>query len=331
MAITSTDKKDMDTIMRMVEQKSDLDQYYNAFTDERLVELLKKLKKINYRVFMGTNNFGQTMVSTQEYIKQMGYNDSITNDGSELKLCVISDLHLGSINDDPGYVDRVWEFCAKNGIHHILNLGDLAEGSEYLCDGCRKKENYKSEITRTLESQVNYLNKYVPFDKNITHHVLYGNHDLYSSDGVSIDLSKAMNEAYGRKDLMICGIEDTKFKINNDYIHLIHHSFPDMIKPYLNKLEGAQENEFILAGHSHISKTYSGHSYNLECIPTLSKDDHHLDGFVFYSGFVVLTINFNSELKMQHIRVDKYKINDYHSDFETFSPHEIAVRRLKKH
>lgn len=330
MAISSVDKRDMDLIVSMVEQKKPLDMYYDVFTDERLVELLKKLKKINYRVFLGSNDFEPTIVSTEEYIKQMNYHDAIINDGSDIKICVISDLHLGSIYDEPKYVDKTWDFCTKLGVKHILNLGDIAENSEYLSDGCRRPEDFNCEITRTLESQVKYLNKNVPFDKDIIHHLLYGNHDLYSSDGVSKDLSRAMKETYGRKDLIVCGIEDTRFRINNDYIHLFHHSFPDIIKPYVKKIEGSEENEIILAGHSHISKTYSGHAYDLECIPTLSNVDHHLDDFSFFSGFVLLTISFDENLKMNNIYLQRYRYDSVYGPPACFHSHDIAVRRLTK-
>ena len=330
MAISSVDKKDMDIIINMVEQKKPLDMYYDMFDDARLVELLKKLRKVNYRVFLGTNDFEETLVSTNEYMKQMGYYDSITNDGSDLKICVISDLHLGSARDEIMYVEKAWEICSELGIRHILNLGDIAEGSEYLSDGCRKLEDYKHEITRTLENQVAYLNKYVPNDKNITHHLLYGNHDLYSSDGISIDLSRAMKESFNRSDLIVCGVEDNKFKINNDYIHLFHHSFPDIIKPYVKKIEGSEENEIILAGHSHVSKTYSGHAYDLECIPTLSKVDHHLEDFPFFSGFVILNISFDKNLKMSNIYLQRYRFDNVYTKPVCFHSHDISVRRLTK-
>ena len=328
MAIGSNIKKDMDLLKEMVENKSALYLYSETFTDERLIELLKKLRKSNYRVFMGTNDFEPTIVSTNEYIKQMNYYDSIKNDGSDLKICVISDLHLGSVNDSPYLVDKAWDFCTELGIKHILNLGDIAEGSEYLADGCRKKDDYR--IERTIESQINYLNKFVPYDKNISHHLLYGNHDLYSSDGVSIDLSKLMKEYVGRNDLIVCGVEDTKFPVNNDYIHLFHHSFPDIIKPYIKKFEGEAENEIILAGHSHVSKSYSGHAYELECVPTLSNVDHHLEDFEFFSGFVILTISFDNNLKMSNIYLQRYRFDNVYTKPVCFHSHDIAVRRLTK-
>lgn len=328
MTISSADKRDIDLIKSMVQKKECLSVYDEVFSEERLITLLKKMRKLNFRVFMGTNDFEPTLVSTQEYINQMGYTDSIKNNGNDLKICVISDLHLGSKDDDPIIVAKVWDFCIQHGIKHILNLGDIAEGSEYLADRCRNQDDYK--IERTIESQLIYLNKFVPYDKSISHHLLYGNHDLYSSDGVSIDLARLLREEYNRSDIIVCGVEDAKFSINNDYVHLFHHSFPDIIKPYLKKFEGGDENEIIFAGHSHVSKTYTGHAYDLECIPTLSHVDHHLEDFEFFTGFVVLTISFDRDLKMENIYLQRYRQDSHYLSPSCFDSHDISVRRLKK-
>ena len=326
--ISSEDKRDMELVRRMVESKCPRSEYADLFTDDRLIEILKKLRNSDYRVFKGTNDFEETFVSTQEYLKQMNYVDAIKNNGSDIKICVISDLHLGSKFDEPIFAEKTWDLCKELGIKHILDLGDIAEGSEYITDGCKNLDEYK--IDGRIESQIEYLNKYVPYDKDISHHLLYGNHDLYSSDGVSIDVIRLLREQYHRNDISICGVENATFPINNDFIHLFHCSFPDIIKPYFKRVDGSEENEIMLAGHSHISKSYSGHAFDLECIPTLSKVNHHLEGFEFYSGFVLLTISFDSNLKMNHIFLQRYRFDSIYTKPACFHSHEIAVRRLTK-
>lgn len=328
--ISSQDKKDIDTIVRNIESKAPFEMYQDAFTDERLIELLKKLRSINYRVFLGKNEFGKTLVTTSDYINQMNYTGSIKTNGEDLKVCVISDLHLGSIFDEPRYVDRVWDFCTARGIHHIINLGDIIEGSEYMIDNCRNFESYRPEIQKNLESQINYLNKYVPYDENIMHYLLFGNHDLYSSSGISLDVAKELEERHNRHDIKVCGIEDTKFQVNNDYLHLFHHSFNDIIRPYVKKFEDSVENEVILSGHSHISKSYNGIGYDLESVPTLSKQDHHLSEFEFFSGFITITISFNEDLYMQNIYLERFRLDDSYNKPALFHEHNIKVRRLKK-
>lgn len=328
--ISSQDKKDIDTIIKSIESKAPIELYYDSFTDARLVELLKKLRSINYRVFLGKNEFGKTLVTTTDYINQMNYKGSIQNNGEDLKICVISDLHLGSIFDEPRYIDRVWDFCTACGIHHIINLGDIVEGSEYMIDNSRNFESYRPEIQKNLDSQICYLNNNIPYDKNITHHLLFGNHDLYSSNGISLDVVKELEERYSRQDIKVCGIEDTKFQVNNDYLHLFHHSFNDIIRPYVKKFEDSVENEVILSGHSHISKSYNGIGYDLECVPTLSKQDHHYPGFEFFSGFIVVTISFNENLQMQNINLKRYRLDDSYNKPAFFHDHNIKVRRLIK-
>ena len=325
--LTSEDKRDMATITRMVESKVDIGMYYDLYTPERLTEVLKKLKNNNYRVFMGSNDFEDTLVSTKEYIKQMGYHYNIQNGGNKLVLCVTSDWHFGSKLDEPIYAEKTWDFCRERNVRYVLDLGDLAEGSEYVIDKAKNEDEYK--IERTIESQVNYLQKFVPYDKDIVHILLYGNHDLYSSNGISLDIIRELNKVYTRNDIKVCGIENCFLPINQDYLHLLHYSFPDFIKPYFSSLATAEELEIILAGHTHVSKSYSGLNYECECVPALSKVDHHLDGLEFFPGFLMLTITFDSNMKMNNIYIEKYRYYSIHQRQACIHSRDIeVVRRL---
>lgn len=325
--LTSEDKRDMAIVKDMVEKKVGLSAYYDLYSPERLTEILKKLKYCYYRVFMGSNDFEDTLVSTQEYVKQMGYTYNIQNGGQDLVLCVTADWHFGSKFDEPRFAEKTWDLCKERNIKYVLDLGDLAEGYEYIIDKAKKESEYK--IEKTIESQVEYLQKYVPYDKDILHILEYGNHDCYSSNGVSLDIIRELNKVYPRSDIKVCGIEDCKLPINNDYLHLLHYSFPDVIRPYFSKLADAEETEIILAGHTHVSRGYSGHMYECECVPALSKVDHHLEGLEFFPGFIMLTISFDENLKMSNIFLQRYRFDSVYTKPSCIYSRDIEfVRRL---
>lgn len=326
----NTTTAEFNMLKELIEKKSPLQYVTSLYDEPELVDLLKKLRKVNYRVFLGEYNFEQALVTKQEYIKQMGYSTSINTNSNTLQILALSDLHLGSIYDTPWFLDAVFNLCKERNIKYIVDLGDLTEGEGYIEDGCRSKEYFKFD--RTVESELNYLNMNVPYDKDIKHILLYGNHDLYSPDAVSKDISKLMKEIFGRKDLIVCGIEDAILPVNNDSIHLFHHSFPDIVKPYLNKLEteNPSENQIILAGHSHISRNDSGAGYDIECIPTLSRVDHHLDGFEFFTGFVILNIEFNELGQFKDVYVERYRFDSRYTKPTCFHVHHVEVTRLRK-
>ena len=80
---------------------------------------------------------------------------------------VISDIHLGGGFERLDLLDKIYDYCVKNGIHIIINCGDLIDGTFSLTE---------KKISSTLE-QVDYLLKKYPFDKSILNFALLGDHD----------------------------------------------------------------------------------------------------------------------------------------------------------
>ena len=86
----------------------------------------------------------------------------------EFKAVFISDLHLSNKHDRVDLLNQIYDFCAKEGIHIIINGGDII-------DGFLGFENLKK--FKTIEEQINYFLKHYPYDKNILNFTCLGNHD----------------------------------------------------------------------------------------------------------------------------------------------------------
>ena len=302
---------------------------YSALTEEQLTQVITRLRsRESYRTYVGHSFFDLSLCNKEEYIKQMNYNqDAIVTDNDQLRILICSDMHLCSEADRPDLIDKVWDTAAELGINHIVNLGDVTEGVEYHIHTVKKS---RIKIEPTIESQTMYLNRFIPSDKSIKHHILLGNHDLYSNDGLSNDIIKEINENYEIKDLTVSGIEDCLLPINNDHIHLIHRSYCNFVKEYLQMYEDEYENQIMFCGHAHLARTISARGYTMEYVPPLCDLPRNTRDYPFYIGFVILTLEFNSDKKIREAHIRRYRFDDCYQKPICFHNHDVVVRRLKK-
>ena len=85
---------------------------------------------------------------------------------NQIKMVLISDLHLGSLSDRLDLLNEVYNFCVKNNIHIIINAGDIIDG--FMGLGIKKVYG---------EKQIDYLLRNYPFDSSILNFITLGNHD----------------------------------------------------------------------------------------------------------------------------------------------------------
>ena len=219
----------------------------------------------------------------------------ITRPGeNRLTVATLADLHLNSVLDDVALLNIVYDFCAKEGIHLIINGGDLLDG---FFGRSEKRHN-------TGYGQVRYfLDKY-PFDPHIINCIILGNHDKDLLDKLGIDLRKVF-AAY-RHDFLSLGYGCGKLRIKRDAIYVKHH-----VKnghKMEEKLSG-----LIFAEHSHLFRYVNMADFTKIIVPSLSHINH--DEFPFPS-FLKTTINFSKGIITyidveQYICTDKiYKVNE---------------------
>lgn len=162
------------------------------------------------------------------------------NSKYNLKIIVISDLHIGNIKSDEEALDTIYNYCCKNNIHLIINCGDLLDGTFS-----------NTECFIPPEDQVEYLIKNYPFDKDIFTLYTPGDHDnsLYSTNNIFITC------ALKKRRHDICAIsqyiktnQNNIIRINNNKI-IVSHKAP------MYEENNLKDIKLHLIGHTHASKT----------------------------------------------------------------------------
>ena len=174
---------------------------------------------------------------------------------TEFRAVLISDLHLGNVNDRPDLLYEVYNFCAKEGINIIINAGDLIDGAI----GCGNVHNKKiSDVNKQIEY---FLNNY-PYDKNILNFICLGNHDYSSLTSTGIDLEKILENK--RHDLVSIGYQYCVINVKNDAIIVRHFVETE------ERQRKSLANRLNIIGHSHRNKNVVRSSQVNMWIPSLS-------------------------------------------------------------
>ena len=236
---------------------------------------------------------------------------------NEIKMVFISDLHLCSENQRLDLLNQVYELCAKEGIHVIINGGDLIDG---LLGPTKKMYN-------NYEKQIEYAIKNYPFDKNILNFICLGNHDYNSLQTTGQDLESAINNK--RHDIVSLGYGQGVLNIKNDEIVLVH---PDT--PIKEKSSLKPGSKITFYGHGHIMKNKISNGITNIYLPTLSDiitpsktkefalPSILIGTFEFKNGF------FNIGTFEQCVFLDKmYKVNE--SQYSLIGGKNINVEAIK--
>lgn len=137
--------------------------------------------------------------------------DIITSpEDQEIEAVVISDLHLGSVDERVDLLNKVYDYCVKNNIHTILNAGDIIDGMM----GPNQK------LHNNIFEQIEYAIKKYPFDKNILNYAVLGNHDFNALYRSGKDLALVLQNY--RHDIIPVGYGTAEINIKNDKIVLRH-------------------------------------------------------------------------------------------------------------
>lgn len=149
---------------------------------------------------------------------------------TSFKALIISDLHLGSVNDRIDALDKIYNYAIKEDIHIILNAGDFIDGT---FGGEKKQENIVEQIKYALDMH--------PYDKNILNFICLGNHDASSKTKFGLDMQDILKN--NRPDLIPIGTARGVINVKNDKI-IMRHSVPTINIPVDN-------NALVINGHRH--------------------------------------------------------------------------------
>lgn len=210
---------------------------------------------------------------------------------NQLKAVFISDLHFGNKKDRIDLLNQIYEYCIKEGIHIIINCGDILDGV------------FGSEDTKKItnpEKQIDYLQKNYPYDKNILNFICLGNHDYSVLKKTGQNLETILSTK--RHDLVSLGYGIGKLKVKNEEILIKHFAIP-IIKHY-----DSISSNFTLIGHTHRAQSTISNNKIEIYVPSLSDMQSEKDKFPF-PGFISADISFKNGF-FEHIILHQYIILD---------------------
>lgn len=169
----------------------------------------------------------------------------------------ISDLHVKTIDVDfCNELEKVYEYCDKEEINLILNLGDFF-GLNHSLKSLPEFENLLAEFAEKL-----------PENEEVMHAILGGNHDYFATAGGFNVLEKLCNRKEGYLYLGYDHANVTFDQDNKNYF-AIHHINKKVETDFINLLPDS--NAYInLIGHPHTSK-FDLMNNNI-FVPSLTKD-----------------------------------------------------------
>lgn len=171
--------------------------------------------------------------------------------GKVLKVIFISDLHIGSIFDNPEYLKIVYDYAKEHDIHIVINCGDIIDNVY--------PDNIQQLRSNTVHKQLLRLLRVYPRLNDIITLNLYGNHDYKSILDEGFDPARFI--ANHRYDLVSLGYGQSVINVKDDKIGVIHN---------LNRRrEQLLQSSVTYKGHSHKSKN-SFKDEKIIYVPTLS-------------------------------------------------------------
>ena len=309
--MTETNQKILDMILK----NATTNEISSAtgLSNKQLFYRLNLLKAKGYNFSKKYYDDGEITYKLQKGIQAQKEISLITSPkNQQIRLVFISDLHLASIKDRVDLLNQVYEFCSKEGIHIIINSGDMVDG--FL--------GYAIKKYTSFEQQIEYMLKVYPYDKNILNFTCLGNHEADALERTGQNLETILE--IKRHDIIPLGYGIGKLKIKNDEIIIKHP------KTNLSKNVDISNNNLVIYGHSHRAKTEVHENRVNLFVPTLSDLQCHQGVF---PGFMKATIEFYNGIFIngnfeQYIMIDKiYKVNE--SSYDLYYGKDLEQKNIK--
>lgn len=234
---------------------------------------------------------------------------------------VISDLHLGSMQDSLDTLNKIYNYCTKEGIHIIIIGGDFIDGTF----------GRNAKHFHDIDKQIDYAIKNYPYDKSILNFTVLGDHDYDGIISGGQNLSKVF-ESY-RHDIISLGFNSGQINIKNDRIIVCHP-----INGFI--INENYQNCLLLEGHHHKMAISNKPSRTIVTIPSIS--GMQFDENDMMPAAVRMQLSFSkglitSGIFNQLLIGDKiYKINEIEyllnkgKNFSSDDPIKLEEERIKK-
>jgi len=182
--------------------------------------------------------------------------------GDEFRVGVISDTHLGSIDQQLTNLETMYDIFNDEGITHVLHSGDLMDGG-HIYSG----QEYRM-FKQGVEQQVDYATKYYPKRSGITTHTISGNHDL-SFKGV--DVTRWLGDR--RSDINYLGDYSRDITLGGVTFRLHHgargasKARSGVLQQYIDNMRLKHDFDVLVLGHYHVTATLEEHNRTYGILP----------------------------------------------------------------
>ena len=251
----------------------------NKELDVSKEEVLQSLKRISTHInVVPLVNLNKKYGITEPPVR-IDQRLNIPAEYKELDVMFLADFHYFGYPDEIKVkLDNVYDYCAKNNINHIINLGDVFDDKAFKS---KMYEKPYDEARKLIES----FDDVLPYDESIKNFILGGNHDRIL---LKYGIDPIEELTLSREDVISLGYDNAYMMFGGaDIVGLHHMGVPreDIISDlkesseqtisYLKRMyENANLNYsqqyFDLFGHFHSARFMPDDGYGV--VPSLLKD-----------------------------------------------------------
>lgn len=263
----------------------------NPLTIEKIVQLLKKedinlgtkeayeyLRQLKTRVNITSpslNSFPPEYVICRPNILVDGkLSINLDNNAQCFDILFVSDFHVSKVDDEiKNAADGMYEYCARNNINLVLDLGDFLDSPIY---GQTMVSSGLSESQSLMEDVINNF----PNHEGIYHAILGGNHDKKMND-YGIDPISFLTNA--REDFISLGYDHCAIDFKRDMVStggfIVHHPQRRIPDPFIENDNSYNALMFV----KYLEDYYSKSKYD--------KYDSYIDVIGHFHKSLLDTIN----------------------------------------
>ena len=170
---------------------------------------------------------------------------------TSIKICFVSDLHLGSLYDRPDILRWIYRECEKREINSIFCSGDYTDGYY------PRRPNYsKNQKVSGFKETLEYVLNIHPYSRYVNFYTVAGNHDKTFKDSDNKDICEEV--AQRRNDIIYLGQDTADVNLGDIDLRIYHgygeakKSYFERVKKYYDSIEG-NKPDLLQMGHIHHS------------------------------------------------------------------------------
>lgn len=185
-----------------------------------------------------------TEIEKREYVHAIGKQREFT-------FMVVSDTHMGSVYEQPSFINFCYDLAKERGIETVYHVGDISDG--YYTN--RPEQTYALHVLG-FDQQAEYIERVYPRREGITTYFITGNHDDTHIRNGGADIGKRI--AANRKDMIYLGVGFARVNLTpNCSMELFHpldgssYALSYSAQKYIDSLSGGDKPNILLVGHHH--------------------------------------------------------------------------------